>query len=100
MEISLLMLRFFRLAPRLYTPYKKYAEQGYSLLGDEQKPKCQRCERTGSSCVWQAISSEFRHGSSASALYDFADDQPWLPAGHGMKSSIALLQLVSKSLVV
>lgn len=27
--------------------------------------------------------SGFRHGSSASARYDFADDQPWLPIGRG-----------------
>ncbi|CAI7598093.1 unnamed protein product [Penicillium manginii] len=48
---------------------------------DGQKPKCQRCEKNGSSCLWQGSPSGFRHGSSASSRYDFADDQPWLPIG-------------------
>lgn len=54
-----------------------------SAPGDGQKPKCQRCEKTGSSCLWQDSPSGFRHGSSASARYNFADDQPWLPIGQG-----------------
>lgn len=51
--------------------------------GDGQKPSCKRCEKTGLSCIWQDLSSGFRHGSSASARYSFADDQPWLPIGQG-----------------
>ncbi|KAJ5105076.1 hypothetical protein NUU61_002423 [Penicillium alfredii] len=53
-----------------------------NATGDGNKPQCHRCERSGSSCVWQAVPSGFRHGSSARYDADFADDQPWVPVGH------------------
>lgn len=53
------------------------------VTGDGTKPVCRRCERSGSSCVWQSMPSGFRHGSSARYDADFADDQVWVPIAQG-----------------
>ncbi|KAH8690308.1 hypothetical protein BGW36DRAFT_390575 [Talaromyces proteolyticus] len=53
------------------------------LKCDGNKPICERCERTGVSCIWGQTRIRFRHGSSARYDADFADDQPWLKSdGH------------------
>ncbi|KAK9850179.1 uncharacterized protein MYU51_012541 [Penicillium brevicompactum] len=59
--------------------------QHVKSAGDGKRPTCTRCKRSASSCVWQAVPSGFRHGSSARYDADFADDQVWVPIAQDYK---------------
>ncbi|MCJ1304012.1 hypothetical protein MMC08_006824, partial [Hypocenomyce scalaris] len=52
--------------------------------GDEARPICGRCKRSGDECLRAVSKLRFRHGSSARYDSDFADDQIWLStSGNG-----------------
>lgn len=46
--------------------------------GDDKRPKCSQCERTGQKCCRTKSQRRFRDGSSAQYEKQFAKDQVWL----------------------
>ena len=51
--------------------------------GDDNRPKCSQCEKSGANCCRTKAQRKFRDGSSAQYHTQFAKDQVWLGLKNG-----------------